>query len=58
MKELRVGVVGVGYLGRFHAEKYARMDGVKLAGVVALPKGRKTLQNGLERNLLPITEIS
>lgn len=33
-KRLRVGVVGVGYLGRFHAEKYARMDGVELAGVV------------------------
>jgi len=34
MKQLRVGVVGVGYLGKFHAEKYARMDGVKFAGVV------------------------
>jgi predicted dehydrogenase len=34
MKKLRVGVVGVGYLGKFHAEKYARMDGVELAGVV------------------------
>lgn len=34
MEPIRVGVVGVGYLGKFHAEKYARMDGVKLAGVV------------------------
>ncbi|NVL89753.1 MAG: Gfo/Idh/MocA family oxidoreductase [Desulfobacterales bacterium] len=34
MEPIRVGVIGVGYLGRFHAEKYARMDGVKLAGVV------------------------
>ncbi len=34
MKPLRVGVIGVGYLGKFHAEKYARMDGVELAGVV------------------------
>ncbi|RLB82268.1 MAG: gfo/Idh/MocA family oxidoreductase [Deltaproteobacteria bacterium] len=34
MKPLRVGVVGVGYLGKFHAEKYARMDGVELVGVV------------------------
>jgi len=32
-KNLRVGVVGVGYLGKFHAEKYARMDGVELVGV-------------------------
>ncbi|NVM20626.1 MAG: Gfo/Idh/MocA family oxidoreductase [Desulfobacterales bacterium] len=34
MKPIRVGVVGVGYLGKFHAEKYAGMKGVKLAGVV------------------------
>ncbi|MCJ8500755.1 Gfo/Idh/MocA family protein [Desulfatitalea alkaliphila] len=31
---LRVGVVGVGYLGKFHAEKYARMPDVTLVGVV------------------------
>jgi predicted dehydrogenase len=34
MEPIRVGVIGVKYLGKFHAEKYARMDGVKLAGVV------------------------
>jgi len=28
---LRVGVVGVGYLGSIHAAIYARMPGVKLA---------------------------
>jgi len=33
MKSLRVGVVGVGYLGQFHAEKYARMEDVTLVGV-------------------------
>ncbi len=31
---LRVGVVGVGYLGRFHALIYSRMQGVDLVGVV------------------------
>jgi len=31
---LRVGVVGAGYLGNFHAEKYASMDGVDLVAVV------------------------
>lgn len=31
---LRVGVVGVGYLGKFHAEKYARHPEVELVGVV------------------------
>ena len=32
-EKLRVGVVGTGYLGKFHAEKYARMDDVELVGV-------------------------
>ena len=32
--KLRVGVVGVGYLGKFHAEKYARHAEVDLVGVV------------------------
>jgi predicted dehydrogenase len=31
--KLRVGVVGVGYLGKFHAEKYARMTDVDLVGL-------------------------
>jgi predicted dehydrogenase len=30
---LNVGVIGVGYLGRFHAQKYAALEGVHLAGV-------------------------
>jgi predicted dehydrogenase len=34
MDKLRVGVVGVGYLGKFHAQKYQRMDDVELVGVV------------------------
>jgi len=34
MTKLRVGVVGVGYLGKFHAEKYARLEDVELVGVV------------------------
>ena len=33
-EKLRVGVVGTGYLGKFHAEKYARMPNVDLVGVV------------------------
>jgi predicted dehydrogenase len=31
---IRTGVIGVGYLGRFHADKYAEMDDVALVGVV------------------------
>jgi len=37
-KKLRIAVVGVGYLGRFHAEKYARMDDVELVGVADVNK--------------------
>ncbi len=31
---IRTAVIGVGYLGRFHAQKYAQMEGVDLVGVV------------------------
>ncbi|MGB9627470.1 MAG: Gfo/Idh/MocA family protein [Thermodesulfobacteriota bacterium] len=34
MKKIRVGVIGVGYFGQFHVEKYAKMRGVELVGVV------------------------
>ncbi|MDY6843418.1 MAG: Gfo/Idh/MocA family oxidoreductase [Thermodesulfobacteriota bacterium] len=37
---IRVGVVGVGYLGKFHAEKYSKMNDVKLVGVVDVVKER------------------
>jgi predicted dehydrogenase len=40
MKKLRAGVIGVGYLGRFHAEKYAQMDNVELVGVVDVNEGQ------------------
>lgn len=33
-KNIKIGVIGVGYLGRFHAQKYAAMEGVELVGVV------------------------
>lgn len=34
MSRIRAAVIGVGYLGRFHAQKYAAMDDVELLGVV------------------------
>ncbi len=34
MKKVRVGVIGVGYLGQFHAEKYAGIPEVELVGLV------------------------
>ena len=30
---MKVAVIGVGYLGKFHAQKYANLEGVKLIGV-------------------------
>ncbi len=34
MKKIKTAVVGVGYLGKFHAEKYSRMHDVELVGVM------------------------
>jgi predicted dehydrogenase len=34
VEKLKVGVVGVGYFGQFHAEKYAKIEDVELVGVV------------------------
>jgi predicted dehydrogenase len=39
-QKLRVGVIGVGYLGRFHAQKYAAMPDVTLAGVADIDPAR------------------
>ncbi len=33
MAKTKAGVIGVGYLGRFHAQKYAALDDVELVGV-------------------------
>ena len=34
MEKIKVGVVGVGYFGQFHAEKYSKIKEVELVGVV------------------------
>ena len=33
MRNIKVGVIGVGYLGKFHARKYADLNSVELIGV-------------------------
>ncbi len=38
MKKIRIGVIGTGYLGKFHAEKYAQMDSARLVGVADIDK--------------------
>ena len=40
MKAVRTAVVGVGYLGQFHAEKYAGLPGSELVAVVDIDIGR------------------
>ena len=40
MEKIRVGVVGVGYLGQYHAEKYSKLSGVNLVGVVDINHAR------------------
>ena len=40
MSKLRAGVIGVGYLGRFHAQKYAQLEDVELIGICDTDKGK------------------
>ena len=40
MGKVRIGVIGVGYLGSLHAEKYAKMEHVELSGVVDVDEKR------------------
>jgi predicted dehydrogenase len=42
VKPIAVGVVGVGYLGQYHAEKYSKIEGVELVGVVDTDPSRAT----------------
>jgi len=39
MKKVRAAVIGVGYLGKYHAEKYSAMEDVDLIGVVDIDRG-------------------
>ena len=40
MKKTKVGIIGAGYLGRFHLEKYAGMAEVELGGVAEVRPDR------------------
>jgi predicted dehydrogenase len=40
VEKVRVAVVGVGYLGQFHAEKYAKIEDVELVGVADIDSSR------------------
>lgn len=43
MKKIRAGVIGAGYLGQFHAEKYAGLPNVELTGIVEKDPARGEL---------------
>jgi predicted dehydrogenase len=40
LKSVRVGVIGAGYLGRYHAEKYRAMESADLVGIVDIDDDR------------------
>jgi len=41
---IKVGVIGVGYLGQYHAEKYMALSGAELVGVMDInPKRAETI---------------
>lgn len=40
MGKLKVGVIGVGYLGKYHAEKYLALENVDLIGIVDIDQTR------------------
>ena len=54
MKKVRVAVIGVGYLGRFHAQKYAQLPECELVAVVdARPEAREAVATELGTRALP-----
>jgi predicted dehydrogenase len=54
MKKIRAAVVGVGYLGRFHAQKYAGAESCELVGVVdARPEAREKVASELRTQAYP-----
>jgi predicted dehydrogenase len=55
MQKIRTAVIGVGYLGRFHAQKYAQAEGCELLAVVdARPEARE--QVAAELNTRPLAD--
>jgi predicted dehydrogenase len=57
MSKLRCGVIGVGYLGRFHAQKYASLPCVELIGVYDLSNSQ-AVQVASELNVQAYSDIA
>jgi len=64
MSRTRIGVIGAGYLGKFHAQKYAAMEDVELVGVAdtisktaqAIAEANNTKPFYDYRELLPLVD--
>jgi len=58
--KIKAAVIGTGYLGRFHAQKYAAMDDVELVAVVDVDAGRARAvadETGAARACTDLNEI-
>ncbi len=55
MEKIKAGVIGVGYLGRFHAQKYAALENAELVGVVDIDRN-KAAQVAQECQTQPYTD--
>ena len=55
--KIKAAVIGVGYLGRFHAQKYAAMDDVDLVAVADID-GDRAKEVALETGTAAITDFS
>jgi len=59
IEKLKVGVIGVGYLGKFHAQKYAAMEDVELVGVadVSAEMARKIAKENSTKSFPDYTKL-
>jgi predicted dehydrogenase len=55
MPVLRTAVIGVGYLGRFHAQKYAQAADCRLVAVVDASEAART-RVGAETGVRPVAD--
>lgn len=54
---IKVGVIGVGYLGQYHAEKYMALSGAELVGVMDInPKRAETIAKRCKCEAVPKLE--
>ena len=55
---IKVGVIGVGYLGQYHAEKYMALSGAELVGVMDInPKRAETIAKRCKCEAFPKLEF-